>query len=319
MVNLGLIGAGRWGRCYIKTIKAMPGTRLAKLASSNPESAAMVPPSCIVTSNWQDVAEDGTLDGIIVSTPPAFHASMAERAIRAGIPVLIEKPMTLSIEEADRLAVLAESEGVLVMIGHTHLFSSAFRKLKELGMGLGPLRRIRSHAGNWGPWRPDTPMLWDWAPHDLAMCLSLVGTQPLLMNARLDAKDELPDGTGEAVRFVMNFPGNVPADIRVSNIDMQKSRYFEAEYDGGTLVYDDTRSDKLTYRKFPDEEAISVQIDGVMPLNNLLDEFCDFIRTGKRRHESLGIGVKVIELLALGQQLLDSSDKEQASVPRKPE
>lgn len=303
-LKLGLIGAGRWGRCYIQTLKGMPRIKLDHLASSNTESASLIPKGCRITQDWRDVAGDQSLDGIIIATPPALHAQMAGMAIRVGIPVLIEKPMTLSLSEARRLVEVAEASSCLVFIGHTHLFSSAFRELKQSAAGLGRLKHIHSHGGNWGPYRPDTPMLWDWAPHDIAMCLKLVGTDPIEVNVKRTAITALPGGDGETVEMELVFPNGVQADIRVSNIDQEKSRYFEAQFDRGTLLYDDLSTDKLCIHASPEEMLTPVSLDSTMPLTNLVAEFCNYISSGYNQHESLNLGLRVIEVIHNSQQKL---------------
>ena len=304
-IKLGLIGAGRWGRRYIQTLNEMPGVRLSRLASSNPESVSLVPSDCIITQEWQDVAGDQSLDGIIIATPPALHFSMAAVAIRAGIPVLVEKPMTRSLVEAKQLVDLAEANSCLVLIGHTHLFSSAFRALKQAALGLGALRYIHSHGGSWGPYRPDTPMLWDWAPHDVAMCLDLVGVKPIEVYAKRILTVPLSDGDGHAVEIKLVFPNNVLADIRVSNVDQKKSRYFEAQFDGGTLINDDLSTDKLCICSSLDKALTPVPLDTLMPLDNLVSEFCSYISTDCGTHASLGLGLHVVEVLHRCQQEID--------------
>lgn len=297
ILRIGLIGAGRWGRRYIATLAEMPGVCLARLASRNPGSLALVPSGCVVSNCWQEVAQDASLDGLVIATPPALHAEMAEMAMAAGIPVLIEKPMTISLAEARQLVLSSQQLKCLSVVGHTHLFSSAFRRLKEVGKTLGPLSGIRSFAGNKGPWRPDTPMLWDWAPHDLAMCLDLVGRTPESINVRRTQVAHFLDQRGESCDIRMDFSDRVVADVRVSNIDENKSRYFEARYRDGNLIYNDLAVDKLVFVPSGSGGEQPVSIDVAMPLNNLLLEFCAAIRADIKEHPSLRLGLEVVELL----------------------
>lgn len=303
-VRLGLIGAGRWGRRYIATLGGMPGVELVRLASANPESPHLVSAACTISPDWRDVVQDPTLDGLILACPAAFHAEIAAAAMDAALPVLIEKPMALSVAEAQCLSVRAQQTSQLALVGHTHLFSSAFRALKREALALGSLLEIRSRGGNWGPCRPDTPMLWDWAPHDLSMCLDLVGADPISVDARLIGTDVLPDGYGEAVEIQLTFPGGVGATIRVSNIDRSKSRRFEARYERGSLVYDDLAPDKLRAYRHDLSEGRAVPCDASMPLYNQIIEFCGAIRSGLGVHPSLDLGLRVVQVLDRCQQRL---------------
>src|SRR5258707_8191485 len=238
-MRIGLIGAGRWGKRYIEALARVPDVRLAQLASTNPESRKLVPEECLVTPRWREVAESRELDGVILATPPAMHLEMALAAIHSGIPVLVEKPMTLSLVDARSLVDAAATHGVLTMVGHTHLFSAAFRELKRKGNALGQLLHTRSAGGNWGPFRLDAGTLWDWGPHDIAMCLDLFGGFPRAIRATCTGKVTQPLGIGEAIAITLDFGRGAYADIHLSNIERQKRRSFEATYVGGTVVYDD--------------------------------------------------------------------------------
>ena len=252
------------------------------------------------------MASDQRLDGIIIATPPAFHAEMAVTSLAAGLHVLVEKPMTTSNEETRRLTDVARANCRMVVVGHTHLFSNAFRKLKEKGAELGPLKEIRSSAGNWGPYREDTNVLWDWAPHDIAMSLDLVGSDPVRSGIKRIATARLPVGPGEALEIFLEFPGGVEAVIHLSNIDTQKSRRFEATFENGTLIYDDLAEDKLRMIISPTAEGIAIPVDSSTPLEVLISEFAADIRSGTQTHPSLQLGVRVVNLLENFQKILDA-------------
>ena len=296
-MRIGLVGAGRWGRRYIETLRHLPGVQLVHLASGNPESSKLVPSECQVTPIWREVAENRALDGVILATPPATHAEMALAAINAGVPVLIEKPMTLSLHDACDIVDAAETRGVLAMVGHTHLYSNAFRALKQKGNSLGSLRHTQSAGGSWGPFRPDTPVLWDWGPHDIAMCLDLFGSFPRHVHATLNGVEATPQGTGEAIAITLDFEGGARSEIHVSNIECRKQRVFEAIYADGKLIYDDLAENKLVYYAVSGP-AGAVPIDKTMPLDNLVEAFCGAIGKREGSSPSLRLGLKVIEILA---------------------
>ncbi|MEE9275734.1 MAG: Gfo/Idh/MocA family oxidoreductase, partial [bacterium] len=115
-LRLGLIGAGRWGRAYIRTLKSMAGVELARLCSANPESPKLAGPGCRVTGDWRELAGAEDLDGLILATPPGLHAEMAGAAAAAGLPVMIEKPLTLDLDEALRLQETFERTGTAVLV-----------------------------------------------------------------------------------------------------------------------------------------------------------------------------------------------------------
>ena len=296
-LRLGLIGAGRWGRNYIKTIATLDGVRLAELASGNPESISLVPDGCRISSDWRSILDARRIDGLIVATPPALHAGMARAAVEAGLPVLVEKPLCMDLQEAIALRELVVARKGFVMVGHTHLFHPAFRKLKTLAPRYGAIRAIFGEAGNHGPFRVDTSVLWDWGSHDVAMCLDLLGTSPDHVAACRTESRMVAEGFGEVVDLELHFPENVKALIRVGNI-LPKKRRFKVEMETATLVYDGLASDPLTlYRKpafeFPEEVSIGPE----MPLTRLLLDFTSAISQGRPDGTSLDLGVSVVEVL----------------------
>ena len=299
-LELGLIGAGRWGRVYIKTIAALDGIRLARVASSNGETAGLV--DCPVTPEWRQVAEDSGLDGVIIATPPALHAEMTQVSVASGTPVLVEKPLTLNEGEAQALDSFVRDAGGLVIVDHVHLFHPAWRALKKRLAGLGPVRAIRTASGGPGPNRDDAPVLWDWGSHDVAMCLDLLGAEPEGARALCVEKCR----HGEAVSLSLDFPGGVRADVEISNIMETKTRLFSAATDRGTLDYDGKGPEPLMLRR--DGQAdVSIEVAATPALDCALMAFADAIRDGSRDGASLRLGADTVSVLARCQRHLDGA------------
>ena len=129
-------------------------------------------------------------DGLVVATPPATHAEISQVAISLGVPVLIEKPITLDLAELDELSAAAISEKVLVQVDHIDLFNPAWRAIRREIPNLGEVRRMRGIWQGVGPYRPDTKGRWDWGVHALAVALDVAGTgarlsrvQPLMVES----------------------------------------------------------------------------------------------------------------------------------------
>ncbi len=302
-LRLGLIGAGRWGRNYIKTLGAMDGVRLARLASANPASPDLVDAGCIVSADWREVIDaDGNLDGVIVATPPATHAEITAAAIGCGLPVLVEKPLTTNLAEAQDLLALARTRDALVKVGHIHLHHPAYRELKALTAARGPVRAIRAIAGNWGPFRQDTPVLWDWGSHDAALCLDLMdkdlmGEAPITAAARRTEARETDGGWGETVEMTLGFENGVEAQARLGNLMETPCRRFEVQFDDGCLVFaDDAVEHKLIERQ-PGRPDRPIPVDATPPLTRLVEDFAAAIRGGSTDRRDLRLGVQVVETL----------------------
>ena len=281
-LRLGLIGAGRWGRNYVRTIAGRTEVALTRIASRNPETAGLAPRGCAVTAEWRDVVHAPDVDGVIVAAPPAAHAEIALEAIRAGRPVLVEKPLALSEAAAREIVAAAAARSVLVMVEHTYLFHAAYRELRRIARQDGPVRAIRSAAGG-DRQRTDVPVLWDWAPHDVAMCLDLLGEEPGEVRA---AREH------ERLLLGMRFPGGASAEIRIGTVGARQRR-FEVALDRATLVFDDLAPQKLVR-----SGAGAVPVPGELPLTTAVLEFAAAIAAGSASLESARLGAAVVRVIA---------------------
>ncbi|MDH3254264.1 MAG: Gfo/Idh/MocA family oxidoreductase [Acidobacteriota bacterium] len=307
-IAVGLVGAGVWGRAYIRTIDRMPGVELAMLASSHPESAGLVRPGCVLRSEWRDLVSADVIDGLIVATPPASHAEIASEGIEAGKAVLVEKPLTLSVSEARSLLDTARRHNAFVMVDHTHLYHPAFESLVErLRNANATVTSIIANAGADGPFRHDTSVLWDWGPHDIAMCLAVLGCLPVGIHAaRLEQRDT-ERGCGETVQIELEFSAGQAASITVSNLLAAKQRRFEVDTRGATYTYDDQSEPNLAILDKATDRLESVAVDPVMPLTRVVETFAEGIRRGSQDRTGLEMGADIVAILATCQQQLDSA------------
>ena len=304
-LRLGVIGAGTWGRRIITTIRQIEGIRLARLASRNPESKGWVPADCPITSDWRVVASARDLDGIVVASPTPWHGAMALSALQTRMPVLVEKPLTLSVSRAMALQRACVRYRSLLMVGHIHVFSPAYQALKRLAPTKGTIRAICSVGGNYGPFRPDTPALWDYGAHDLSMCLDLLGQEPMKVACRHLAQVEASLGKGTVSEISLEFPSGVTVQLVVGNAMPEKTRRFEVEFQDGKLVYDDLAQYKLAW-KSDSGQVENLELDGTLPLKCELLAFCESIRTGRNYDSSLDTAVAVTKILERCQSLTDS-------------
>ena len=290
-VRLGLIGAGRWGRNIIRTIGEGRRAVLARVASSNPETSRLVPPDCAVDREWRGLVDDPTLDGVVLAVPPRLQPTMACAAIEAGRPAMVEKPLALTVAEAETIERRARDARVPVLVDHVYLFHPAWVELVRRSRVAARLRRIRAIGGSLGPFRDDFPVLWDWAPHDLAMCIDLIGAPPDRAAARRVRVARTAQGAGEIYALDLGF-GGVRAEIEIGNVMPSRARSFEATFDGTTLFFDDTADDPLT------QDGAPIPIVARPPLACAIDAFIDCIRSRAASHPSLALGVEVVRTIA---------------------
>ena len=117
---------------------------------------------------------------VAIATPAVLHYRIAKAALEAGKHVFVEKPLALTLSEAEELVSVAERLDRRLMVGHLLQYHPAFLKLKELVREgrLGRLQYLYSNRLNFGKIRREEDILWSFAPHDLSMILSLVGQEP---------------------------------------------------------------------------------------------------------------------------------------------
>jgi len=295
VLRLGLIGAGRWAKNYIRTIAGLTDAKLVRVARSRNLRDDLPIHDVEITTDWRRVAEAHDLDAVIIATPPNTHAELALATIAAGHPVLVEKPLTMNHDEAKTILDLAEQRNCLVMVEHTHLFNPAFRMLKALCAAERNIKVIDSIAGNWGVFRRDVTVLWDWGSHDVAMCLELLHEKPTHVAARLLEEREVPEGVGQSYALELTFRRGVKAKIAISNILDKKQRSFTVHISDGSFVYNDLALNKLIRRTGETEQP--VEVEDTPPLTVAVREFIAAVRTGTRDLHDLRLAVDVTEVL----------------------
>lgn len=282
-IRLGLLGAGAWGRRYISTIAELTDVEVARVESSL----------------WRDALAEGDWDGVIIATPAPLHAEMTLAALEAGLPVLVEKPLTMDPAQAREVLAAARRLKGIVLVDHTFLFHPAYEALKKHSKNLGPLRAISTIHGNRGPFRAGVSVLWDWAPHDVALCLDLLKTNPDSVAASREMTEQPPEGPGENVLLRLEFPDSVLAEIRVGNLLRKKSSRFEFRFEKGTLTLDDIGPEKLTLDGRP------LGFPPGRPLTRAVEAFTAAIRSKTPDDAGLQRGVDVVSVLARAQSSLE--------------
>ena len=308
---IGLVGAGRWGRNFISTLRAMPGLTLRRVASGNPETTAMIEADCTVHRDWQDLVASNDIEGVIIATPPATHAVVASRAITSGKAVLIEKPLTTDLQSALTLKALADAHRAIVLVDHIHLYNPAWAALKNAAQHLGPLLNIRSEAGAPGPIRTDVTVLWDWAPHDVALGLDLTGAMPISTVCHTLISHEVPEGIAEQLSLKLAFPNQVTMHTEIGTLFKVRRRWLRAGFQQGTLIFDDRFEHKVMRHEESDSphsvdtKGTPVPFEVGSPLAKILGAFETCIRANTSFLGDLALAVSVVEVIST----LDNSQR----------
>ena len=300
-LRFGLIGAGRWGRTIIRTLRDMPNVALARLASGNPASAEIVPDDCIIESDWRKVALADDIDGLIIAAPAALHAEMTVTALEAGLPVFVEKPMATTLEDAQRLLDVVSARCGILQVDHIDLFNPAWRTLKISLPRIGKILDIEAIFAGPGAVGHDVSALWDWGPHPVALCADLLGV-PDNVHATHRRIEEPGGECAENVEVLLGFNEGAHARITLSNATERLIRRMVVKGAQGALIYDDCAEDKLVFQS--DRVRKSLPVVAGMPLTIALDRFCRAVCAAEPCFGDAGLGVSVVEVLAQADQEL---------------
>ena len=275
-MNLALIGSGNWGKNYIKTINSLDDFKLKYLVTSNPQNKSLVENSnCQVVSRWEELINKSDIDGVILAVPASIQANLAMNFIIADIPLLLQKPLAINIEDANNIKELVNEKESLVLVDHTYLFHPAYEYLKNIVLNDKSIIFIDSKGCNYGPFRKDISVLWDWAPHDIYMCLDLMNSFPKIIDVkkeRLNSKNV----NGELITVDMEFPGSIKTTSTFGNIKKTKERSLTIHTDKGLIIFDDCISNSLILKN-KDQKYI-YNVSDELPLNRVVKYFIDGLK-----------------------------------------
>lgn len=247
MITLALIGVGAWGKKHLKTLKEIPHCQLKYICATSQKTLEALPSSYIKVSNYQELYKYKNINGIIIATPSSTHYRIAKDFLKRGYNLLIEKPVALSYQETLELKRVSEQKKACVLAGHLFQYHPAYLKIKELLKKIGKIQYLDFEGVDLGPFRNDTSALWDWGPHDVTMCLELVGKMPLEVSAWMVNKLRPKTQWYDLVYLRLVFPDDIFAFLKMGWLSPIKKRKIIIVGSLSSLIFDDTVSRKITF------------------------------------------------------------------------
>ena len=188
MIRVGVIGYGYWGPVVARNIHAAEGCRLVAICDGNRAALARASktyPDIQMMTDAMELIRSPQVDAVAVVTPVWTHFEFAKAALENGKHIFVEKPFTAKASQALELIDLALARNLQIMVDHTFLFTGAVRKMRQLidEGALGKLFYYDSTRVNLGLFQHDVNVIWDLAPHDLAIMDHLVGARPEAVSA----------------------------------------------------------------------------------------------------------------------------------------
>jgi predicted dehydrogenase len=226
MIRVGVIGYGYWGPNIVRNLHGLDSTRVEMVCDMSPKALARVRkayPGIKAVSDPNEVLRSPDVDAVAVITPVWTHFELAKKALENGKHVFIEKPFTSNGAQAEELIELAVRKNLKIMVDHTFLFTGAVRKIRELteSGALGDLYYYDSLRVNLGLFQHDVSVIWDLAPHDLAIMDHIIKGEP---EAVVATGERHLNGVEDVAYMTIYFPHNVIAHINVNWLSPVKIR-----------------------------------------------------------------------------------------------
>jgi predicted dehydrogenase len=245
-VRIGVIGAGSWGINHIRVLATEPAC--TQLVVAEPDGTKLAHIRAVAPNARCVGAVDELLplvDAVIIATPASTHVELALQAIAADKHVFIEKPLALSLVEAQRVGAAAATSTRIAMVGHVMVFHPVVRRLRELmrSGSLGKPYYLQATRVNLGRLRTDETALWSFGPHDLSMFDYVLGEQPIEVSACGQAV--LQPGIEDVVFATLRYPTGMLANIHLSWLHPRKERRLTLVCSNRMVEFDDVARDKL--------------------------------------------------------------------------
>lgn len=306
------MGCGNWGANHLRVwhdlgvlaavCEADPH-RLADVRSQHPDLACYATPEAL----WADA----DVDAVVIATPAVTHAELALAALDAGKHVFVEKPLAVSLAEAEKISAAAAASDRVVLVDHVLEYHPAVLELRRLVQSgaLGKVLYLYSNRLNLGRVRTEESALWSFAPHDVALLLRLVGATPTEVTCTGEAF--LSRGVADVTLMSLAFGNGVRSHVFVSWLHPFKEHRFVVVGDQQMAVFDDSADwdDKLVL--YPHRvdwldgrmpvarkaDRVRVPLEPQEPLRAACEHFLDCVAHGTTPLSGAVEGVQVLAVL----------------------
>ncbi|KPJ70434.1 hypothetical protein AMJ51_01915 [Microgenomates bacterium DG_75] len=311
-INLGIIGVGYWGSLLVKKFSSLSQVKVLSVADLQKNRLAEIKqqfPHIKTTTKYEELLTSSSIKAIVVATPVSFHYKIARDCLLAGKHVFVEKPLVQTSKQAKELCSLAKRKKLVLMTDYIYLYHPAVQKMKQLieKGKLGRLLFIQSVRLGLELFPKGVDVIWDLIPHDVALTTYFLNKKPKKITCQINSL--VNQDTADTAFINFSFSKNLATQIMISWLSPTKVRHFVIGGTKGTLVFDETREDKLVFfdtkiDKFgfhkifqPSKKAKKVTFPNKEPL---ISACLDFVNSITRKKEPLAgkdISLKTVEIL----------------------
>jgi predicted dehydrogenase len=331
MINVAIVGFGYWGPNLVRNFSSISGVKVSKVVDLRPERLDVVKsnyPTTEVSTDIDSLWSDPSIDAVVIATPVFTHFPIAKKALQAGKHVLLEKPMTDTVDHAKELIELSLKVGKVLMVDHTFLYTPAVQKMKALidSGDIGKVKYFDSTRINLGLIQQDVNVLWDLAPHDISILDYLVDDVPHSVNAT--GVSHIHNGVENIAYLTVNYESNILAHFNCSWSSPVKIRMMLVGGDKKMIVFNDMEpTEKIrlydtNHSVSSDEEKRRVLVDyrvgdvfipklgNAEALGGMAKDFVSAIENGTTPIASWKSGLSTIKILEASQKSIKSGGAE---------
>ncbi|MEL6552426.1 MAG: Gfo/Idh/MocA family oxidoreductase [Cyanobacteria bacterium J06621_11] len=336
-INLVLFGAGRWGSHLLRNFLAHPQINIRAVVEASAQRLASlthdVGEDVLLLDDWRVAMDLDEIDAVAIATPAATHYTLIETALKKGLHVLAEKPLTLDVSSAQSLCDLAVQQNRQLVIDHTYLFHSAVTTAKASLPVVGQPRYGYATRTHLGPIRRDVDALWDLAIHDISIFNYWLSESPVKVSAQgsgwLQPNVQTPlspNGLADVVWCRLQYASGFQATIHLCWANPDKQRRLCFVGDKSTLIFDEMNQKSPLVSQQGDLlekdgwftptnlKTAEVEVPAAEPLAVMCDHFVRCVHNNNPSNVSSGqLGTKLVAvLIALSQSM--NKDGEWVSV-----
>jgi predicted dehydrogenase len=301
----------------VRNFHEVPGAEVAWVCDLDERSLDSMRrryPAVRCTTSYEEVLADESVDAVAIATPVSTHRSLAMAALEAGKHAFVEKPLAASSAEAEELIAVADERSLVLMPGHTFLYSPPVNLVRDLIRSgeLGDIYFISTSRVNLGLHQKDVSVAWDLGPHDFSILRYWLDETPAYVSAL--ARGCVMPNTPDVAFINLDFASGPVAHVELAWLAPTKLRRTTICGSRKMVVYDDTSNEpirifdsgvalrnpetfgeyKLTYRT---GDIVSPRVAAAEPLQLELTDFCEVIRNGGTPRSSAALGLEVVRMI----------------------
>jgi predicted dehydrogenase len=318
-LRVAVIGCGRWGPNHIRVFSESTRSRVLACADTSKSKLKHIASRfnhIHTTTEYRELLDNPEINAVVVATPTASHTEITTQALRAGKHVLVEKPLSSTVEEGLELARLARETGLVLMVGHVFLFNSGINRLRQMVVSgeLGRIHYLDAARTNLGPIRGDVNALYDLATHDISIFNYLLGAMPTEVSAigRCISQKTIEDVCFATLRYPDGTLGHIhvswmnPRKVRTMTVVGEKkmAHWDDINPTDPVSIYDKGLDEEPYYDSFGEFHYLlrsgdmhAPSIRQSEPLTAQAQAFIEWVLDGKANESNVDYGVNVVRVL----------------------